>query len=465
MKLCRDPLSDASMRLNVQETRAEAFRILRLAWPVMLTSLNWTLMHLIDVAVVGHAGTGELGALAAGRTLTFVTIVMGLAGMSGVLVFTSRADGAGDLRATGEYLRSGLLLGLLLGLPAMAILLVWSEAMIRGAGVAPDLVAGGTAVVRAMAFSYPFQFVLAATGYFLEGVSRPRRVAVVNLLMLPLNALLAWAWVGGHFGLLARGAVGAVMATAIVSALGAAAMLGAAWLLPQARARGVRDLSPAAWGRALRGVPGLIRFGIVPSLTSGLELAGFSYLIVLSTQLGATAAAAFQTVFSLHNFAFAIGLGFGSAAGVRAGNAVGEGQPLAAVRRALIAAALASVAMSALGLVYALGAHTLMRPFSEDPAMLVLGAAMLALLAPFMFFDGIQIVLVYTLRSLGDQVAAGLIGVIAFFGVTGGLGWALVRGGYGPMALIYASGAGMLAAAVLQGLRMAVVSARLRRQS
>ena len=34
--------------------RGEAGRILRLAWPIMLTSLNWTLMHLIDVAVVGH---------------------------------------------------------------------------------------------------------------------------------------------------------------------------------------------------------------------------------------------------------------------------------------------------------------------------------------------------------------------------------------------------------------------------
>nr|WP_299593053.1 MATE family efflux transporter [Sphingomonas bacterium] len=453
------------MRLNVQEIRAEAGRILRLAWPVMLTSLNWTLMHLIDVAVVGHAGTGELGALAAGRTLTFVTIVMGLAGMSGVLVFTSRADGAGDLRATGEYLRSGLLLGLGLGLPAMAILLVWSEPMIRAAGVAPDLVAGGTAVVRAMAFSYPFQFVLAATGYFLEAVSRPRRVAIVNLVMLPLNAILAWAWVGGHFGLPARGAVGAVLATALVSALGSAAMLAAAWLLPEARARGVRDLSAVAWLRALRGVPRLIHFGIVPSLTSGLELAGFSYLIVLSTQLGATAAAACQTVLSLHNFAVAIGLGFGSAAGVRAGNAVGEGRPLAAVRRALIAAALASVAMAALGALYALGAAPLMRPFSEDPAMLTMGAAMLAMLAPFMFFDGIQIVLVYTLRSLGDQVAAGLFGVVAFFGVTGGLGWALVRGGVGPMALIYASGAGMVAAALLQGTRMAVISSRLRRQS
>jgi MATE family multidrug resistance protein len=459
------PLSDVAMRLNAEQIIAEARRILRLAWPVMLTSLNWTLMHLIDVAVVGHAGTGELGALAAGRTLTFITIVMGLAAMSGVLVFTARADGSGDLPGTGAYLRRGLLVALVLGCPAMIVLMLWSGAMIRAAGVSPELVEGGTAVVRAMALSYPFQFVLAATGYFLEGVSRPGRVAVINLAMLPLNALLAWAWVGGHLGLPAQGAVGAVLATAVVSALGAVGMVAAAWTLPDAAARGVRDLSFATWVRAVRGVPALLAFGLVPSIAAGLELAGFSYLIVLSTQLGAVAAGAFQTVFSLHNFAFALALGFGSAAGVRAGNAVGEGDPAGAVPRAMIAAALAAIAMLSIGAVYVAAAGPLMLPFSSDPAILRLGAAMLATLAPFMFFDGVQVVLVYTLRSLGDQVAAGVIGVIAFFIVTGGLGWLLVRGGVGPMALVYASGAGMAVAALLQGGRMWWVSSRLRSQS
>jgi MATE family multidrug resistance protein len=242
-------------------------------------------------------------------------------------------------------------------------------------------------------------------------------------------------------------------------------MLAAAWTLPDAAARGVRDLSPATWARAARGVPGLLAFGLVPSIAAGLELAGFSYLIVLSTQLGAVAAGAFQTVFSLHNFAFAMALGFGSAAGVRAGNAVGEGSPAQAVPRAMIAAAMAAVAMLAVGGIYIAAAGPLMLPFSSDPAILSLGAAMLAMLAPFMFFDGVQVVLVYTLRSLGDQVAAGVIGVIAFFGVTGGLGWVLVRGGVGPMALVYAAGAGMVVAALLQGARMAWISSRLRSQS
>lgn len=453
------------MRLSRSELAAEAHIILRLAWPVMLTSLNWTLMHLIDVGVVGHFGTGELGYLAAGRTLTFITIVMGMAAMSGVLVFASRADGAHDLRATGEYFRQGLIFGLGLGLPSMAVLYIWAEPLLQAVGVAREMRGGGAAVVRAMALAYPFQFLLCAASFFLEGVSRPRRVMVVNLAMLPLNALLAWAWVGGHFGLPAMGAVGAVLATAVVSALGAMGMIVSAWLLPDAKARGVRDVSPAAWARAWRDLPLLLRFGGVPAIASGLELAGFSWLIALSTQLGMLTAAAFQTVFSLHNFVFAMALGFGSAAGVRTGNAVGAGEPEAAWPRSLIAAALALAVMGMLGLILFLGNDIVVRPFSDDPPVIALSAHLLAMLAPFMFFDGLQVVFVYALRSLGDQVIAGVNGIIAFFIVTGGLGWWLVREGYGAESLVYASASGMVVAAVLQGGRMWRISFRLRSQS
>ena len=176
-------------------------------------------------------------------------------------------------------------------------------------------------------------------------------------------------------------------------------------------------------------------------------------------------AAAFQTVFSLHNFGFALAMGFGSAAGVRAGNAVGAGEPAMAVPRSLIAAGLAALAMIAIGMVYLLATDAVIRPFSTDPAVRALSAAMLASLAPFMFLDGVQVAFAYALRALGDQVAAGIAGITAFFVVTGGLGWLLVRGGSGPIGLVYAAAAGMAVAAVLQGGRMAVISSRLQQRS
>ncbi|HEX8445910.1 MAG TPA: MATE family efflux transporter [Sphingomonas sp.] len=440
----------------------EARRLTALAWPVALTSLNWTLMHLIDVAIVGRAGVEQMAALAASRSVTFVLIVMGLSALVGILVFTARADGAHDRKGTGGCLRAGLLYAVLLGLVLAAILYLAGEAMLRAAGVAPALVPGGGAVVRAMAAAMPAQLVLTASSYFLEGISTPRRVTVVNLAMLPANAVLAWAWVGGHLGLPALGAVGAAHATATVSMLGAAALLGACWTVRDADSRGLRDLSPAAWMRALRDVPAMARFGVVPALTSALELIGFAWLIVLSTRLGDDAAAGFQAMFSLHNLAFATALGFGSAAGVRVGNAVGAGEPEQAAARTAIAALLAALAMGMMGAIFFIGRDLIVPPLSApDPAAIRMGIVLVATLAPFMLFDGIQLVLVYALRSLGDQVAAGINGVIAYFLVTGGLGWWLYAAGWGAPGLAIACGGGMVAAAILQGARFVLVARRM----
>ncbi|MCP3734091.1 MATE family efflux transporter [Sphingomonas sp. RP10(2022)] len=442
--------------------RAETRWLLALAWPVVLTSLNWTLLQVTDVMVVGLVSTEEVAALGASRALGFVGIVTGLAWLSGVLVMASRADGAGDLPRTGGVLREGLLLGALLGCAIGGLFLACAEPLLALLGVAADRIDASARVVRAFAIAYPFQLVNVAAAFFLEGVSRPRRVTVVNLSVLPVNAVLAWALSAGHFGLPALGAVGAALATSIASLLGAVGMVASALTLPRARERGVRRRDAAAWSAVPRGALALAGFGIVPAIASGLELAGFSVLIALSTQLGDAAAHAFQIVFSMHNVTFAVALGLGSAAGVRAGNAVGEGRPQAAVRRTLIAVVLAAGALGLGALLLAGAAPALVALFPATAEVHRAATAMLPRWAPFIVFDGIQVVLVYALRSLGDQVVAGVNSILAYFVVTGGAGWWLVHHGVGPMALVWASGLGMLAAALLHGARFAQVSWRLR---
>lgn len=440
--------------------RSEVRRLLALAWPVMLTSLNWTLLHVTDVVVVGLAGTEEVAALGASRSLTFVGIVVVLGWLSGVLVFAARADGARDLAATGRVLHEGLVAALLLGLTSGGVLLAFAEPLLRLLGVSPDLAPAAAAVVRAMAFAYPFQLLTIATSFFLEGISRPRLVTAVNLGVLPINALLAWALVGGHLGLPALGAVGAAAATAIASAIGAIVLLACVLRLPDRAVRHVgrwRGEAAPRWS----GVRALLGFGLVPAIASGLELVGFAVLIGLSTQLGTETAHAFQIVFSIHNVTFAVALGLGSAAGVRAGNGVGEGVPHRAIQRGVVAAVLAAAATGLLAVVLLLSAGWITGLFPATADVHLLAGAMLLRWAPFILFDGVQVVLVYTLRALGDQVMAGANSILAFFVVTGGAGWLLVGAGVGPLALAWASGLGMLVAALLHGARLAQLARRM----
>ncbi len=451
------------MRSQSPTVATEAGALAALAWPVMLTSLNWTLMHLIDVAVVGHAGTAELGALSAARAILYVVLVAGFSAMTGVLVHVARADGAGRPADSGTVMRAGVIHGMALGGGACVLLLAVAPQAIAGLGVAPALVPAGAAVARAMAPAFPAQFTTSALAFFLEGASRPRRVTIVYLVMLPLNAVLAWMLADGRLGAPELGAVGAALATTIASWAGLVMMAAAAWTMPARDARGVRRMSRADWRAALALWPALARFGAMPAVAAALELVGFSVLIALSTRYGDVTAGAFQTVFSLHNLVFALGLGMASAAGVRVGHAAGAGEFDVVMRRAALAAAMAFGLMALLAALMVATAHTVCGLFSGDPAVIALATAFLVRLALFMPFDGLQIVGVYALRSLDDQVAAGVNGIIAYLVVTGGLGWLLSAAGAGPMSLMIAAGAGMVAAASLQLGRLFVVVRRITR--
>ncbi|WP_066798003.1 MATE family efflux transporter [Sphingomonas soli] len=444
---------------------AETRRILALAWPVMLTSLNWTLIQLTDIVVLGWTGTEQVAQFGASRTLLFVVVMVGLGSLTGVIVHASRADGAGDHARTGAVLHHGLVLSLALGLAVGAVLYFFALPLLDAVGVAPEIAPGAARVVEAIAFAYPCQLITIAASFFLEGVSKPRRVMAVNLVILPLHAVLAYAWSGGHFGLPAWGALGAAWATTAAAACNAGLMLAAAWTLPDARARGIHAWRNLMRRETLAGAFALLAFGLMPALASGLELAGFSVLISLSTQLGETVTHAFAIVFSVHNLIFGVALGLGSAAGVRVGNAVGEGRPDQAAPRALIAMTLAAAATGGLALIILLASPLIIAAFPATQAVHQVAATMLPLWAPFILFDGVQVVFVYALRSLGDQVVAGVNSILAFFVITGGAGVLLVYAGWGAIGLVIASGAGMVAAALLSGARLWWVSRRFRSQS
>jgi len=439
--------------------RDEAKRLLALAWPVTMTHLQWIALNVIDTAMVGHAGTLELAYFSAGRLATWVAMVIGFGALTGVIVFTSRADGAGERHRAGAIFRQGVLFALLLGSAAALPFLLWPREILAFVGVPGDLAAGGGRVLFYMALGYPANFLLVAASFFLEGLSRPRVAMLVTLLTLPLNVLLNYLFVYGEFGAPAMGAAGAALGTTLTYAIGAAILFAYVHRMRDAREIGIG--APGGWSRAWREGAELRRFGFAPGLASGLENAGFAVVMTLSTRLGAAAASAFQAMLALHVVSLALSFGLASAAGVRVGNAVGAGEAHEVARRGWIAAGIAAVSLLAAGAVYLSFAGALVRPFSEDAAVLELARAMVLVMAPFLLFDGVQIVMIFGLRAAGDQVAAGVIQATSFFAVQGAVAWLLIeRWDRGPVALAEAVAVAIAVAAVLACARFAWITRR-----
>jgi multidrug resistance protein, MATE family len=435
-----------------ETTRSEALRLLTLAWPVMLAHLQWIALNAIDTAMVGHYATDELANLGAARILTwtFFVVMMGL--ISGVVVFTARADGAKTYDQCGAVFRQGALFAALLGAVGCGLLWLLAQPVLQVTGMAPSMVQGGALFAQVIASGFIANMLQINGNFFLEGISRPRPVMVISLSTLPVNVLMNWLLIYGKFGLPELGATGAAIGTVISVVFGAALTWLYIYRMRDAARYGIG--APGGWRTAWPDGKALRRFGIAPGIAGGFEVGGFSVVSAIGTTLGAVPTAAFQAVVSLHMLSLTLSSGLASAAAVRVGNAVGASELGAIARRGWLAAAMAAGSAALVALLFWLTPGIMLAPFTVDPAMLALGTQMLVVLAPFLLFDGAQMSLLYALRAAGDQVIGGAMQIGAFFVVMcGSAWWFTLHSALGPLGLPLALGLGCLAAFLLMGAR------------
>jgi len=371
--------------------------VARLAYPIVLTQMSQTVMHVVDSIFVGRLGAAELGALGfAGIWLwTVFSVFSGTA--TGVQTFVSQAWGAGDERTCGRFGWQGL----------YAIVPASIVAVILFVAVAEPIwhALGATAEVREHALAYahirPFGFaglaVWMVLASFFRGVGDTRTPLVATIVANATNAVLAYGLVLGRLGLPAWGVAGAAVATSLAEWVGAA-LLTAAFLSRTSRARfgtGPVRPDPSAIRRFLRtGAPiGGQWF---------LDMAAFALFTSLVARMGNASMAATQAMISLLSLSFMQAIGIGLAATTLVGRYKGAGDLAAAERSYRSALRLAVVLAVGVAALFVLAPEALMRMYVDDPEVIALGGPLLALGAAFQLFDALQIVVGGALRGAGD---------------------------------------------------------------
>ena len=105
----------------------------RLAWPIAVSMLSYSLMTLVDTLFVARLGPAPLAGVGLGGTLVFALLCFPMGLLRGGKVLVSQSAGAGEQDQAGAYLGAGLLLGLSLGL--LGLLLGAHIATIWGSSV------------------------------------------------------------------------------------------------------------------------------------------------------------------------------------------------------------------------------------------------------------------------------------------------------------------------------------------
>lgn len=390
--------------------------LLRLAWPITISTLSFATMNLTSTAFVRSIGADELAGVGLGAVVSFSLICFGVGLLRGAKTLVSQAIGAGRPERVDDYL--GAAVGLALGLGALALVtgqLLRPVVAALCASPRAGVFAGQFLALRALAAPLILVYAALREARYGEGDSKsPMRASLFgNATNIALDCVLI---LGLHFGV--RGA-------AISALVGNAVELGVlAWPMRR-RIAGLRwrpDAARAVWAQ---GVPNGLQFI--------MEVGSFLILTAVIAQMSSTDAAAHQMVLQLINVSFLPAHALAEAASVLVGQAVGAGRDALVPRVAWRAIALGTLYSGSWTLALVVLGHRLGALCGgSDAALVATTTTLIHVSLAFVIADAANVIARGVLRGASDVKYAAVVGIVTAWLTTPPVAWLLgIRAGLG----------------------------------
>jgi MATE family multidrug resistance protein len=443
------------MRATQHTLPTEVKATLWLAAPVVLTQLGQISMGFVDTVMVGRLGSDALAGVALGNTCFFFTMVLGMGVLMAVQPMVSQAFGAGENDPIGRTVRQGLWLGLILG--TGAFLLLWNiTPLLRLLGQQEETIELAQGYLRAIAGGvFPFLWFVVLRS-FVEGVSKPRPVAVIAFLGVAFNIGANYVLMFGKLGFPELGIVGTGWASMLVFWCNFMLLLTFVRRNP-----GYRPYR--LFARLGKPDPHyfreLFRIGWPIGASLGTEFSLFMITVMMMGWISTTAMAAHQIAIQCAAFTFMVPLGIGIATTVRVGQAVGRKDPVGVRWAGFVGILLSAVFMFGAALLFWTAPRTVVGLYldlgnPDNDGVVDLAVKLLSIAAVFQVVDGVQVSASGALRGLKDTRIPMLIGLVSYLilGLTTSytLGF---RVGLGAVGLWWGLVLGLASAAVLLSMR------------
>ena len=403
----------------------ELAQLLRLGGPIVLVQLGMTALNFVDIAMLGHHDEASMPAMALGNTLSWGAMMFCMGAVTAVDPLLSQAIGAKDHAAVPRVLGRGLVLAVLLGLPAMLLLLP-AEGWLHLCGQQPELIPAAASYARWQVLSVlPFLW-YSVLRIVLSAHARIGPQVLTIVAGNAANVLLDWLLIYGKFGLPAMGATGAAIATVVCRWAMLFGLLAFGWRDLGPHLRALRDRAVRADALSLRPMLRLLGLGAPIGAQFLLEMGVFAATALLIGHLDATNGQAggnaqgeglggHQIALQLASLSFMVPLGLGMAASVRVGWATGRGDHAAVVRAVQAALCAAIVVMTGFMLLFLLAPAWLAGWMTTQPRHLAMAVALIPIAGVFQIGDGIQVVAIGCLRGLGDVRSPVVANAIGFW--------------------------------------------------
>jgi MATE family multidrug resistance protein len=376
--------------------------LVRLAWPIAVSMLSYSVMTLVDTLFAGRLGATALGAVGFGGVVTFTLLCFGIGLSQGAKVLVAQAVGAGRrdkiLGHVGSAVTIALSVGAVVGVVGQLVALALPRLADGSASVhlAQRYVSIRVLSAPAILTAFAVREIRCALG---DSRSPMRTALIANTLHIPLNAaLIFWAGLGVY---------GAALSTVIAQTLEATLLV----LIQRKDGLGL-----TRWTR--RDVEELWQTGWPLGLERLFNVGSFTLLVTLLARVGDKDLAAHQIANQLNLFALLPMFAFAEAAAVLTGQAVGANEDGLVLRVAKVAILTGGAYGAFCALVYLVLGPTIVGVLTSDVAVQRIAVHLLLVAAAWQAFDAVYLVSASVLRGAGDVRFATLAMVIIAWVVT-----------------------------------------------
>ena len=389
-----------------------------LAWPTMLEELLQTAVQYIDTAMVGTLGTQATAAVGATSTVNWLVNSTVFALGIGFLAFVSQACGAGDTQKVSRASSQAVLMALICGLLFTGLTLGLSRYVPVWMQVDPAI-----QDLTAKYFFILYTPMLFRTATILFGIllrsvgdtKTPMRVGLlVNVVNVVLNFLLIYprrSWMGLTIYGAGMGVIGAALASAVSFVIGGICITIALWKHPM--------ISPK--GQSLLPDMDILRPCLKVALPNALQRFGTSlgYVAFASmiNSVGEVATATHTIANTVESAFYIPGYGMQTAAATLAGNALGAKDNVQARKLARMIIFVETLLMILSGGLLFVFAPQMMRLFSQDQQVILLGAIVLRMVALSEPFYGVAIIIEGMMQGMGNTVLPFIFSISGMWGI------------------------------------------------
>jgi len=383
---------------SLRDLRQEFRPMFTLALPVVTAELGWMAMGVVDTLMVGRLSPEAIGAVGIGSSLFMGVVIFAMGLLLGLDTLVSQAFGAGRVEECHRWLVHGIVMSLLVSIPA-TLAMLGLTGLLSGWGLDPVVLQLTEPYLDVLTWSVVPLLMYATFRRYLQGMGIVRPVMIALIAANITNLVMNWVLIYGRFGAPALGVRGSAWATVVSRIAMAGYLLGVILLRERGRRPGLFETPlriERAWMRRL------IVLGFPAAAQITLEVGVFAAATALAGRLTPVALASHQIALNIAACAFMVPLGVSSAGAVRVGHAVGRRDPAGAERAGWTALLFGGGFMLCTALTFVLAPRVLIGAFTTDEGVLRVGTSLLLVAAVFQLFDGVQGVATGVLRGLGD---------------------------------------------------------------